>query len=51
MAGTFGPAESLAEPRGVHTATLLSDGRILVVGGIDGDDALAPAETTVRDSV
>ena len=36
---SFTPAGSLLEARGHHTATLLDDGRILVVGGGDGPDA------------
>src|SRR5262245_48072889 len=31
--GTFSPAGSLAVARGMHTATLLQDGRVLVAGG------------------
>ena len=41
--GSFGPAGSLIEPRFGNTATLLPDGRILVVGGY-AYGALASAE-------
>lgn len=42
---TFSLAGTLGEPRGVHTATLLPDGRVLIVGGIDiAGDPRASAE-------
>jgi hypothetical protein len=44
--GSFSPTGSLAEGRNGHTVTLLPDGRVLVVGGVDADyDMLASAVT------
>lgn len=40
----FRSGESMATARKYHTATLLSDGRVLIVGGYDGTDYLASAE-------
>ncbi|MFO7532981.1 MAG: kelch repeat-containing protein [Candidatus Limnocylindrales bacterium] len=42
--GTASPAGTMMVPRQHHTATLLPDGRVLVVGGRNEDDYLSTAE-------
>lgn len=42
--GTFTAAASLAKARYSHTATLLPDGKVLVVGGFDDTNAVGSAE-------
>jgi Galactose oxidase, central domain/Kelch motif len=43
--GTFGPTGSLGTPREAHTATLLNDGRVLIIGGVETQSrSLASAE-------
>lgn len=34
--GTWGPAGALGRARAKHSATVLADGRVLVIGGVDG---------------
>jgi len=42
--GTWAPTSRMAEPRRLHTATLLMDGRVLVVGGSNAFSRLASVE-------
>jgi hypothetical protein len=43
-AGSFSPTGALRDARAGHSATLLSNGKVLVVGGYNGQDRLASAE-------
>jgi N-acetylneuraminic acid mutarotase len=44
VSGTWGGAGPLVTARTLHTATLLPNGKVLVVGGYDGSNYLASAE-------
>ena len=45
--GTFSPAGSMATGREFQTATLLPNGRVLIVGGADGAPPPSPMMTTI----
>jgi N-acetylneuraminic acid mutarotase len=44
VTNSFSPAQSLTTGRAFHSAVALADGNVLVVGGVQGADALAQAE-------
>ncbi|MBH3404896.1 hypothetical protein I5P86_07515 [Pseudomonas glycinae] len=46
--GTFKPTSPMMAPRAFHTATLLANGDVLVVGGLNADAATAMAPQSVR---
>jgi hypothetical protein len=47
--GKFNPGGSTLVPRREHTATLLSDGRVLLAGGIDGGASMSGDGNTTGD--
>jgi hypothetical protein len=42
--GNWSATVNMVEPRFLHTAALLSSGRVLVVGGVDSNDVKASVE-------
>jgi hypothetical protein len=49
--GSYTIAPALNNARGCHTATLLDDGRVLVVGGFDASGQQFPVESEIFDPV
>ncbi len=46
--GTFAPTGSMTVSRAEHTATLMRDGRVLVVGGVSGPDGARNATASIE---
>src|SRR5262249_20281441 len=43
-AATFAPTGSMSNPRRQHTASLLANGKVLIVGGFDGSTVLSASD-------